>query len=373
MTSRPLLRPLSVGEILDAGIKIYTRHWKVLFAITATIIVPLHILTFGLTLVMVRQLDELQDFVVEDFDPTVLYTLIGVLLLSGLVSLLALLVVNAATLRAVADGYMGLTPDRATSLSLALKRVGTLVGNSILQVLAIGGVFVVPIVILAVAAAADGTGGAGLALLGLLGFLAAGLVAIWLGISWTVAVPTIMVEKTGATEALGRSLRLIRGRWWPVFGVVVLVAVIRWVIGAVVGAASSAIAFAEPDNLFLAAGVDTIQSMLTDIVLLPFAAAVVAVLYFDLRVRKEGFDLELLARSIGSEWSAGTRPGAPGWAPPPTGQPSSAHPPPTDETRWSAQPPPPPSGWEESQHEPPPPPTGAASPWTPEPPPSEDE
>ena len=39
----------------------------------------------------------------------------------------------------------------------------------------------------------------------------------------------------------------------------------------------------------------------TSIFLGPFTATVLAVLYFDLRVRKEGFDLELLARRLGTE------------------------------------------------------------------------
>jgi hypothetical protein len=39
----------------------------------------------------------------------------------------------------------------------------------------------------------------------------------------------------------------------------------------------------------------------------PLQAALLTVLYFDLRVRKEGFDLELLAREMG----AGAQPGVP--------------------------------------------------------------
>jgi hypothetical protein len=355
MTQPPMLRPLAIGEIIDAGIKIYRRNWRVLLGITATIVIPLHILTFGLTLVAAQQvgnLDEL-DFMATDFDPTIIFSLIGVAILSGLISLLALLIVNAAALRAVADGYMGLNPDRNSSLALAIQRLGTLIGNTLLQVLAIGAIFVLPIVMLAFGAASDGGTSAIALLVGILAILTGSLAAIWLGISWTVAVPAIMVERSGAAEALGRSMRLIRGRWWPVFGVIILVAIIRSVIGAVTGIGSGIVFFAAPDNLVLTAVVDTLQSILTDLVLLPFAAAITAVLYFDLRVRKEGFDLELLARSIGSDWSGTAATPPTRWTPPPVA-------PPADPSRWSAQPPVPPSP-EEPQSPAPPAPGG--SPW----------
>ena len=64
----------------------------------------------------------------------------------------------------------------------------------------------------------------------------------------------------------------------------------------------------------------------------PYSAAVVALLYFDLRVRKEGLDLQLLARDAGverdpdaplpaplhgDEWTPEERAQAPYWPPPP--------------------------------------------------------
>ncbi len=328
----PMLRPLAVGEIIDAGIRIYRRNWRVLFAISATIVIPLNILSFGLALIAAREVDNLPTLDtadVVDIDFSAFYTWIGVALLTGLVSFLALLIVNAATLRAVADGYLGLTPDRKESLSLAIKRLGALVGVTLLQVLAIGLVFAIPIVLIAI-------GGNGGVLLGIAAVLAGLIVALWLGISWTAAIPAIMVERTGPAEALGRSMRLVSGRWWPVFGVVILVAIIRSVIGAVAGIGSGAIFFAAPDNFVLTATVDTLQSTLVDIVLLPFAASITAVLYFDLRVRKEGFDLELLARSIGSGWSRPTAEQQPGnWTAP-------TETPPANPERWSARPPLPP-------------------------------
>jgi hypothetical protein len=91
----------------------------------------------------------------------------------------------------------------------------------------------------------------------------------------------------------------------------------------------------------------------------PAAAAFITVLYIDLRVRKEGFDLLLLARRLGVERAPGEAPPPflpelpspgsqppfwpppPGWVPGPAPPFDPAPPPPSE------QPPfwPPPPGW----------------------------
>jgi hypothetical protein len=48
----------------------------------------------------------------------------------------------------------------------------------------------------------------------------------------------------------------------------------------------------------------TISSTISSVIVFPFIAAVITVLYFDLRVRSEGFDLEILARELGSSGPA---------------------------------------------------------------------
>ncbi len=88
----------------------------------------------------------------------------------------------------------------------------------------------------------------------------------------------------------------------------------------------------------------------TSVITTPFMAAVLVLIYFDLRVRKEGFDLELLSQGVGvpgappagGPWTApggypggGWAPPGGGWAPPGTGWPAPAGP---------APPPAPPAG-----------------------------
>ena len=81
------------------------------------------------------------------------------------------------------------------------------------------------------------------------------------------------------------------------------------------------------------------------VVTLPISAAVLTVLYFDLRVRKEGFDLQHLARGVGEDGSAyDTSPqsvgtasglGSGGFAPPQA--PADFGGPPERDGRWKAR------------------------------------
>ncbi len=90
------------------------------------------------------------------------------------------------------------------------------------------------------------------------------------------------------------------------------------------------------DNEIARAVADAVGQTAASALTTPLSAAVLTVLYFDLRVRKEGFDLELLAERVGlaEPPEGGLRP-APPVAPPPR---------PTFE---GEQPPywPPPPGW----------------------------
>ena len=76
-----------------------------------------------------------------------------------------------------------------------------------------------------------------------------------------------------------------------------LVVVISGILGLLFGATL----IASLDNEALAAVIYTLVNTLSSLITLPLFAAVLTIIYFDLRVRKEGFDLHLLARGVGSD------------------------------------------------------------------------
>jgi hypothetical protein len=192
-------------------------------------------------------------------------------IVAGLIAFIGTTLAAGGCFKAVTDAYLGTQPDWRSSLRYALGHLRSLVWVTILAGLGAG--------------------------LGLLFCIAPG---VWLWAAWGVAIPVVLTEGVRGTKALGRSFNLVQGRWWPVFAVLLLAFVLASVVSGVVGGAVAAVSFTDlGQNVFLTQVLNAIAGTVGSVVVTPFQAAVVAVLYFDLRVRKEGFDLQLLAQRIG--------------------------------------------------------------------------
>ena len=317
----PELRPLSVGEVLDVAIKIFFRNAWPLFAIVLPIVAPVQFLS-ALAQISAEP-DETTigtsptgELTIESGDIWLYVTAIAVgILLLFVASTLA----TGACFKAVGDAYLGERPTARGSLAFALRRVHSIVWVTVLTT-----------VLAAIAS------------------LACIFPGIWLYVGFAVAVPALLMEGVRGTGALGRSWALVKGRWWATFGVVALGTLLGGIVSFAVSGMLEALALTDPDNEVVAIVFGTIGGTLASMVTTPFQAAFVTVLYFDLRVRKEGFDLQLLAERIGL-------------SPPPEGvfRPAPAALPP-QRTPGGEQPPywPPPPGWKPSGG-------GAAAPATP--------
>ncbi|GAV93992.1 integral membrane protein [Actinomyces denticolens] len=141
----------------------------------------------------------------------------------------------------------------------------------------------------------------GLALLVILTAFAVALLAIALSwvfmVRFTCAPSALILEDIGIIESLKRSWRLSRGSFWRVFGALLLAVLITVTASSVLALPISLLissnALVGGSALPLMAA---LQSFLTDLVqavILPFSAAVSALIYIDLRMRGEGLDVEL--------------------------------------------------------------------------------
>ena len=268
----PQLRPLSVGEVLDASFKIVRQRFGTLAGCVLVVALPLNIVN---TLITTSTSDNAfnLDETSAGSDVSTGTELAGVLLTTTLALVLTTLSA-AACFRAISGVYLGENPTVGDSLRFAASRL-------------------LPVIVLSF-----------LYFLGLVpAFIALIIPGIWLSVAWSVSFPALLSEGIGPVAALGRSFRLVKGRWWPTFGALlvmyVLVAVISGILGALLGAAL----IAAVDNEAVAAVFYTIVNTLSSLITLPLMAAVLTVIYFDLRVRKEGFDLQLLARGVGQQAS----------------------------------------------------------------------
>jgi hypothetical protein len=245
---------------------------------------------------------------------------------TALLGIVANLIISAAITRAVAHHYVdGRRPDTGDSLRAALRVFFPLLGMTILYTMGLG-----------------------------LGILACFAPGVFLWVAWSVASPALIMERRGPAQALGRSLSLVRPRWWPTFGLLILV----WLMTAIATQIIS-----TPISMFTGGGgpfgtVDsssdltsifvgsTVAGIISGLLTAPVGAIVAVVLYVDLRVRHEGFDVEVLARSLDAPLptpntaAAGGIPTAP--LPPSSAPPTPPPPPPAAPPQWGGPAPPPP-------------------------------
>lgn len=281
----PQLRPLSVGEILDAGFRLFRHRFGNLVACVLVPIVPLTILG---TIITASTDENAFDVNAPANDSAA--AVAGALTGAVVQSIGAALAV-AACFKAISAAYLGEHASVGDSLRYALARFVPLIVTYILVVL-----ITIP------------------------GFILLFIPGIWLSVKLCMAFPAVVFERAGPFKAIGRSWRLTKGNWWRIFGTLVVVFLIALVVNFALTAVLGGIAAGSDTISEVAFAVlATLITLLTYVLTYPLWAAVMTVIYYDLRVRNEGFDLQLLAQGVGADASRfETSPERP-VAPPPSG------------------------------------------------------
>ena len=293
------LRPLSLMEILDGSVATARRHPKVTLGLSAVVVAVSTAISVVVAVLFLSGSSSVLDQSVitgddlanlgADFLPyalvTVLLSVAGQVLLTGILTA----VVGRAVLGrpvVLAEIWREVRPRLLTLLGLTLSVTG---------LIAVGAGLVVGLALLVALATATAAG----VLVGVL--LGMGLVvgAVWFVVMSAVAGPAVVLEKQGVRGAFRRSFRLVRGSFWRVLGVLLLVQVVAQVAGGILGipffVGSSIIAGATDATTFslLPQVVSGLGSILAGTITYPITAGTTALLYVDLRMRREGLDLEL--------------------------------------------------------------------------------
>jgi hypothetical protein len=127
---------------------------------------------------------------------------------------------------------------------------------------------------------------------------------IWLWGTWAVAVPAMMVERTTVRGALRRSRTLVAGTFWRVWGIRALGWIIATVVGAMIGVPFAIAGLVVDGNVFSAHAssghlpaaflvLTALGSAISASFTAPVRAGIDALLYVDLRMRREGLDIAL--------------------------------------------------------------------------------
>jgi len=255
------LRPLEIGDLLDETFRMYRRHVLLFAGLSLVLAIPGAALagysTFALlsTFLNAANADQAPDL--ASLTPTLVVVGIGFVL-----NVLLYPFTQGAVIYAACESALGRPVTLWGVLGYVVRRYFPILGFLVL-----------------------------IALMGILFCLFP--LWIWIGVMWVAVLPAMFVEKLGLGAALGRSWRLVEGRWWRTFLILFLIAVLWYVVrialGAVLFIANQLLVIVASSYLTVAivggAG-EVIYSLAT-----PIVQIAIVLIYFDLRVRKEGLDL----------------------------------------------------------------------------------
>jgi hypothetical protein len=259
----PDLRPRGIGEILDAAVALYRTRFGQLVRYAAIVVVPVQVL---LTIVLLSAQPDRFSVTINGgatphFDTT--RAQLGATFVVLVVGLLTHAFVSAVTTRIVADEYIGHREPGGEAARTGARRFGAVTGLTALVGLA--------------------------ELVGLLfcfiGWFAAQAL-------FAVAIPVVILERRRVFAAMGRSVELTRSHFWHVLGVVLTVSLLSALLNI---ALASGLNFwssrggSETATIVAQGLVNIVAALLTT----PLVATTVVALYFDLRIRDEGFDVQM--------------------------------------------------------------------------------
>lgn len=293
-------RPLGFGEILDGAIQLYRRDFGLYFLIALVGALPGYAMLLALgTPGTGLDPSGTPAFGELGFDMAILFpaaALSWVGTLAVAVAMTARIEGRSASLEGAYRGALHPFPSAAGGHLLALL-IAVLAGLAV----------IVPVMVAGAAAiTALGNLVAGLTVFGLVGLLAALVVlALWFRTSFAI-FPAVLLEGRTAAEAVRRSLKLGKGAWLRILGVMLVAYIIRdgpsFGVFALFGGFEM---FTSPTTAgTLSPGLQAVQNTLDLLIgsfTKPFLVATVFLLYHDRRVRLEAADLETAATAMATD------------------------------------------------------------------------
>jgi hypothetical protein len=311
------LRPLTLGELLDRSFRLYRRHFWLFVGLMAA--PTLLVLAINMAVLLAPEVIATSaPDIGPDIGPEAVMIAGGILMAAFFaVAMGAYFLLYLATLGAITVAVSELSLDRpatiASTYSYVRQYIGRLALLMILVALRLIALFIAIMIPLAIISVGVGVASVGLggvagdlgppiaAVVVVLGTLAAMFATFLISLRYSVAVPALVLESVTATEAIRRSVLLIRGYYWRAAIIVVFAMVITYaamaifqmpfLIGAYTAGPESRAAF----WLNLVGGVSgAIGGAVTG----PVMIIALALLYYDLRIRKEGLDLQIMMASL---------------------------------------------------------------------------
>jgi len=263
------LRPLEVGDLLDETFRMYRRNFVLFAGISVIVSIPSSaLLGYGYSL-FGNILQQSTTGVAPNFG--VLASTLPALAVGVLVNIALIPLFYGAVIFAACEAAQGRPVSAGGIVSAVMRRYFPLLGYFLLIGLMAFAFCLIPL-------------------------------WVWIWVGWLLVVPVMFVEDVGLIQAMGRSWRLVEGRWWRTFLMVFLLFIVQYVarlaLNAFIALAQYLLLIVAPSALVL--GIAGATQVIIDSLVNPVLQIAIVLVYFDLRVRREGLDLFQLAQRVTS-------------------------------------------------------------------------
>jgi hypothetical protein len=300
------LRPLSLGELLDRAFTIFRhRFGAIMIILVACLSVPgLMVLnSLGSIMALAQTTDPSKS---PEAQMAVMFALFGKLALIGVVAAVAMLIARTALGWMAHKAMLGEDVEVMDAFSEGFRRFFPMLGLLLIEMaimFLVQMVLYIPVLLFGIGAAVGGAAPTASFGFGMFAWMIGYFVAL-LYLFATLFVTTsalIAEEKTNVFRALARSWDLTQGMRWRIVGAMVLIYILVWIV--MMGAALAVgvgmgLSQRGPESAggwmvgILGAG------MLFGLLVYGYYYVLQMVTYYDLRVRKEGLDLELASAAM---------------------------------------------------------------------------
>ncbi|MCX7923308.1 MAG: hypothetical protein N3B21_15050 [Clostridia bacterium] len=318
-----ILKEMSIGEVLDYSIEVYKKNFKKLTILALIFYVPFMMLSSFITgNILGDQLSSLKQlfssipyaspyasgFSEPIYDsPNYFLTIISYLMSFFMLvySITGQLVFEAAIIRIIYCQVVRNNDEKlADAVKLGFKNLPTLIATKLLYGLIISavyiGVFIVAMIPVVLGAAIfspiisggpfDGVLGVVVIIILIVALLVGVVLAIgYFAVKFLFGKYSVLIENKNVTDALSRSSVLTKGNFWHAALVAVFGYIVLYVFSNAVSTGAMAAAIIDK-NLFIL--LYTLGQVIGAI-FYPFTTTLLTVLFINLKIKKEGFDLEV--------------------------------------------------------------------------------
>ncbi len=288
------LRPMSFGEVLDGAFTMYRRHFGLFMKLSAV--------TWGGPAALLLYLKLRFSGTTPDQTLAIFQTHLAELIILGLVWLVAIVVatvmLTAGSIRVISSAYLGGVSTFGDALRLAASKIVPLVlvglGKGLLLLI----IWIVGFVVWALLVSiANLFGGASAVLVGILGLGALFWFLAFVLCGYALTTPIVVLEELSSSfDTFGRSWDLTRGFKLKAFGLWLVVWILTWLVPFCFFFGVGYVVQTKAPGLELT--VSAVNSLVS-IVLAPVLPCMLTLFYYDLRMRREGFDLQVLGQQMG--------------------------------------------------------------------------